>query len=274
MFETSRDRPKTDQDKREKVMSTKVTPRQEAHTKGLITKAFESANLDKEGHQRLARNGGTFTERLTLLIRRFGMRQDDGAAREILGDDYLSPEMIADTRGLAFAEKQMAMLGELPDEEALKWGLRNDCYLTAGSPCDMSLLDIREVERSYFYSKEGGWYNNESEKFARNDKVTCRWLMPRKGIVPNSTYKTWSEQEKLLSDLEVVPNVPETVWGVTAYKAVRDIYLLGGVYARTSSVDSYGYRVHVGHFGDDGLYVSDWGGSGRDGDVGVASSRK
>ena len=21
--------------------------------------------------------------------------------------------------------------------------------------------------RSYFYSKEGGWYNNESEKFAR-----------------------------------------------------------------------------------------------------------
>jgi len=255
---------------------TNVSPRQKKHVMRLMEDALDSTQSDKDDIQRLAGRGGDFKADLVTLIGRYTAKVPDYAlVREILGDDFISPEEIAAARGLTYTDDQIAELeSTLPDRETLEWLRRNDFMLVAGSPRDMSLLDIRELERSYLYSKEGGWYNNESEKFARNDKVTCRWLMLRKGIVPNSTSKTWGEQEKLLSDLEVVPNAAEQVWGMTVYKAVRGVYLLGGLYARTSSVDSSGYRVIVGVFDDYGLDVNYWSDGTRDSDVGVASSRK
>lgn len=196
-------------------------------------------------------------------------------AREILGDDFLAPEEIATARGLTYSEEQLAELERtLPDRETLERLERNDYILVAGSPREMSLLDVRELERGYFYSKEGGWYAEQSEAFARNEKVTCRWYMIRKGIVPNSTSKTWREQQNLLSDLETAPMAVELVWALTCYKAVRGVYLLANVYARTSSVDSDGTRVDVGVFDGDGLDVGRWYRNGRHGYIGVASARK
>jgi hypothetical protein len=138
----------------------------------------------------------------------------------------------------------------------------------------MSLLDLRELNRSYFYSKKGGWYANQTEAFARNEKVTCRWYMIRKGIVPNSTFKTWGEQQHLLSDLETAPMAVELVWALTCYKAVRGVYLLGSPYARTSSVVSYGNHVSVGYFDGGGLSVNFWDDSDWRSYIGVASARK
>ena len=255
---------------------TNVSPRQKKHVLRLMEDALDSTQSDKDGLQRLADRGGDFKADLVTLIGRYTAKVPDYAlVREILGDDFISPEEIAAARDITYSAEQLAELeNTLPDRETLEWLRRNDFMLVAGSPREMSLLDIRELERSYFYSKEGGWYNSESEEFARNDKVTCRWLMLRKGIVPNSTRKTWNEQEKLLSDLEVVPNAAEQAWGMTVYKAVRGVYLLGGLCARTSSVDSGGYRVCVGGFGGVGLGVDDWYDGGRDGFLGVASSRK
>jgi hypothetical protein len=196
-------------------------------------------------------------------------------AREILGDDFISPEEIAVAHSITYSEEQVAELERtLPDRETLEWLKQNGYYLVAGSPRDMSLLDVRELNRNYFYSKEGGWFANQTEAFARNEKVTCRWLMLRKGIVPNSTSKTWGEQQNLLSDLETSPMAVEKIWGMTVYKAVRNVYLLGSLYARTSSVDSLGYHVLVGFFDGDGLYVFYWFGGYRFDVVGVSSSRK
>jgi hypothetical protein len=255
---------------------TNVSPRQKKHVLRLMEDALDSTKSDKDDIQRLADRGGDFKADLVTLIGRYTAKVPDYAlVREILGDDFISPEEIAAARGLAYTDDQIAELeSALPDRETLEWLRRNDFMLVAGSPRDMSLLDIRELERSYFYSKEGGWYSKSKETFARNDKVTCRWLMLRKGIVPNSTSKTWGEQEKLLSDLEVVPNAAEQVWGMTVYKAVRGVYLLGNVYARTSSVGSDGDRVDVGGFDGHGLDVRSWNDSARNSIIGVASSRK
>jgi len=255
---------------------TNVSPRQKKHVLRLMEDALDSTQSNKGDIQRLADRGGDFKADLVTLIGRYTAKVPDHALiREILGDDFISPEEIAAARGLTYTDDQIAELeSTLPDRETLEWLRRNDFMLVAGSPREMSLLDIRELERSYFYSKEGSWYNNESEKFARNDKVTCRWLMLRKGIVPNSTSKTWSEQEKLLSDLEVVPNAAEMIWGMTVYKVVRGVYLFGNVYARTSSVDSFGARVGVGVFVGDGLVVSYWNDGRRLVRLGGSSSRK
>lgn len=255
---------------------TNVTPRQKKHVTRLMEDALDATQSDKDALQRLANRGGEFKEALSALITRFTAKLPDFAlAREILADDFISPEEIAVARGLTYSEAQVAELERtLPNRETLEWLKRNDYYLVAGSPREMSLLDVRELERSYFYSKQEGWYANEVEAFARNEKVTCRWYMLRKGIVPNSTSKTWSEQQGLLSDFEAAPMAVEKIWGMTCYKAVRGVYLLGSLYARTSSVDSYGDRVGVGLFDADGLLVYGWYDGVRDDLVGVSSSRK
>lgn len=276
MSEASRDRPLTDRDRRRTTMTAKITSPQTKNINRLMEDALGEANPDKDGAQRLIGQGGDFKADLVKLIARYSAKLPDFTlAREILGDDFLAPEEIAAARGLTYNEEQVAELERtLPDRETLEWLKKNGYMLVAGSPREMSLLDVRELDRGYFRSKEGGWYAEQREAFARNDKVTCRWLMLRKGIVPNSTSKTWGEQQKLLSDLELTPNVAEQVWGMTTYKAVRGVYLLGSLYARTSSVDSDGHHVDVGRFDEDGLYVLHWYDDGRDRYVGVASARK
>ncbi len=232
--------------------------------------------LARDGAQRLIERGDGFQEAIQAVIRRFSEVPDYALAREILGDDFIAPEEIAEARGLAYTDEQIKELGSsLPSQEVLEWCRDNDCMLVAGPPKAKSLLDIRDLERDYFYSKRGGWYADEAEAFARNDKVYCRWLIIRKTPVENSTNKNWDEQQALLSDVEITPNIAELVWALTTYKAVRDIYLLPSLYVRTSSVDSVGSRVYVGIFDRHGLcVVLLWIDDDRDSDLGVSAARK
>ncbi len=196
-------------------------------------------------------------------------------ANEILGNDFISPSEIATARGLTYSEEQVTELERiLPDKATLEWLHCNDYMLVAGSPREMSLLDIRELNRNYFYSKEGGWYVNKTEAFARDEKVICCWYMIRKGIVPNSRSKTWGEQQPLLEGVEMVPTVVKFVWALTCYKAVRGVYLLRSLHARTSSIDSYGRHVGVGIFDGDGLHIIRCYDNGRDSFIGLSAARK
>jgi hypothetical protein len=146
--------------------------------------------------------------------------------------------------------------------------------LVAGPPKAMSILDIRALHKPFFYSKEGGWYAERSEKFARNDKAEPVWIALRKEPVADSRNKDWNEQQALVTDPMVVPNAAEAAWGVTTYKAVRGVYLLPNVYVRTSSVVSDGDRVGVGDFDDIGLFVYCYWDDFRLSFLGVSASRK
>jgi len=197
------------------------------------------------------------------------------AAAKILGQDFIPPEELAQARGVSYTDEQLKTFADtLPTQEVLEWCQKNGFMVVAGPPQPLSLLQIREMKPEYFYTKEGGWYAEECEKFSREQKVTTQWLMLRKEPVPNSLNKTWDAQKKLLSEVEYVPNDAEVEWGITTYKVVRNIYLLRGGYVRTSSVGSLRHRVLVGFFDASGLVVDDsyvvsgWGG------VGVASARK
>ena len=197
-------------------------------------------------------------------------------AFKILGDDFISPQEVASARGLTYSDEQLEHLARtLPSQDILKQ-LRAEGYLlVAGPPSDMSLLDVRDLNPQLFYSKSGGWYAKRSEKFARRDKVGTAWLALRKGPVPDSTRKTWSEQLELVKYTEQIPNVAEAVWGFTTYAEVRGIRLVPNIYVRTSSVDSGGGRVYVGGFGSTGLYVYYyWSGRRYGNNLGVASVRK
>ncbi|MDD3531408.1 MAG: hypothetical protein PHV99_02355 [Candidatus Pacebacteria bacterium] len=260
-------------------MTARITSEQEKQfnrfVEDAISKARKEVDPDKDGLQRLIERGGEFQAYVVAGIARFAAKAPDyDLARTILGKDFISPEDIMKSRrGFIYTDDQLAQYGDtVPSQEVLEWCRDNDYMLVAGPNRPMSLLDVRDLKRDHFYSKEGGWY--AEQKFAENDKVDTRWVMLRKGPVLNSTSKNWNEQQTLLSETEVTPNVAGVAWCVTTYKAVRNVYLLPGVYVRTSSLDSDGVRVSVGSFDARGLRVSGgWGGRRGDG-LGLASSRK
>lgn len=239
-------------------------------------RALKEASPGKDGLQRLFEKGGAFQAYVVAGIARFTAKAPNyDLARTILGKDFISPEEVATARGLTYTDEQLAKFGDtLPTQEALEWCRDNGMMLVAGPPKAMSLLDIRAIKTGYFYSKEGGWYADKAQKFAENDKAEPVWIALRKEPVANSFGKNWSEQSELVVEPMVVPNVAETVWALTTYKAVRDKYLLPNLYVRTSSCDSGGGRVSVGGFDDGGLVVSYYWDSDRDSILGVVSARK
>lgn len=194
-------------------------------------------------------------------------------ARSILGEDFISPEEVAKFRKLTYSNEQLVhFVDTLPAKEVLEWCLDNEFTLIAGPPSKMLPLEIRDLNKQLFYGKSDGWYSKQ--KFSRDDQVVTEWFILRKTIVPNSTSKTWSEQKRLISEWEYLPNAAETSWALTSYKEIRNIYLLPRIYTRTASQVAVSFRVSIGFFGGDGLDVyRNWDG-GRYSDLGVVSARK
>jgi hypothetical protein len=235
---------------------------------------YNKAGLDEDGAQRLNEHPG-FAAYMLAGISRFSAKAPNyELVRTILGKDFISPEDVMKSRkAIVYTDDQLAQFSDtVPSQEVFEWCRDNGYMLIAGPNRPMSLLEVRSLKKDYFYSKEGGWYAEQA--FAQNDKAETRWIMLRKEPVPQSTAKNWAEQQALLSDDEVTPNVAEVAWCVTTFKAVRNTYLLPSVYVRTSSLDSDGLRVFVGYFVAKGLYVSyDWD-DDRGGGLGLSAGRK
>ena len=198
-------------------------------------------------------------------------------SREILSRDFINAAEIEVAFGMKYEAEQLAMLEDsMPSEEVLRWMAANEYMLVAGPSSEMSLLDIRAKKLELFYSKVNDvWYNAEEQKFSRDDKVGTGWLGLRKTVALNSANKTWEEQCKLLTAEERVPNAAEVTWGLIAYKAVRNEFLLPAMYARTNSVSAHGTHVDVGYFDVAGLCVNFcWDGSRGDKGLGLAAALK
>ena len=261
-------------------MTARITSDQQKQYKRFVEDAgdrgLKEINLDKDGLQRLLEKGGEFQAYVVAGIARFTAKAPNyDLAKTILGKGFISPEEIATARGLTYTDEQLAKFGDtLPAQDVLEWCRDNGMMLVAGPPKPMSTLDIRSIKIDYFDSREGGWYSNKSEKFARNDKAEPVWIALRKEPVAESLNRNWSEQSDLVAEPMVVPNAAEALWGFTTYKAVRSIYLLPNLCVRTSSLVSDGHHVHVGIFGALGLLVySNWD-SRRVDLLGLASARK
>ena len=175
----------------------------------------------------------------------------------ILGKDFLSPEQIAaETRKITYSPSQLKYFSEtLPSQDILKWCRTNGFMLIAGPPEPLSLLQIRDIAPWMFYLNNDGWYSGEKQNFSRKDIVASIWLILRKGILPNSTNKTWHEQQKLLPMEEYIPNVAELAWSLTTYKKVNNIDLLNKLFVRSKSCDSEGVPVDIGYSRSLGLRI-------------------
>jgi hypothetical protein len=171
-------------------------------------------------------------------------------ADKILGNDFITPEEVMDTRrGFVYTPDQIVQFEKtIPEQEELEWLRDNGYMLVPGPAKSMSLLDIMEEPNDkYFDLSFIGWCKGDEQRFSRYDRVKVKWLKLRKNEVPNSIFKNADEQQALLSPLEYVPNVAEVAWGIITYKLLRSTGLLKGINVRTSSIDRYGECVTIGY---------------------------
>jgi hypothetical protein len=139
-------------------------------------------------------------------------------------------------------------------------------------PTSMSLIDVRNIQPTYFPPGMGMWYS--CYDFPYTDETSFGWLAIKKTPVEDSTKKEWEEQSKLLSAVEYVPNTAEMSWFITTYLAVRDIRLFKNAYVRTSSLNWDNNHVLVGGFVATGLNVNEFWDYYCDEAIGVSTARK
>lgn len=199
--------------------------------------------------------------RLQMFLRSGIIFPNEERAREVLGDDIIFPDEVAESRGLSYTGKQLQHFADtMPSEEVLRWCKVNSSAIVAGPHTPMGLLDVLELNPELFQREKGQvqvWYANDD--FARNDRAMPEWLAICKELVPYS---------QLLSPDERVPNAGELSWFITTYYEVRGVRLFKRIIG-TSSRSAENHRVILGTFGKFGLCFGHEAGT-RLSDVAVA----
>ena len=191
-------------------------------------------------------------------------------AREIMGRNYFGVEEAVKHFAVSPTRQQLAVLSEIPFTEATLNECQDTHVLVAVFP--LSVLEIRgRVESKLFYRHDGAWYNSQVFAMA-NGEVS--WHLVRKTPVQNSTSKSWSEQQALLTQDEATPPARVMSYMIIGHYLAMGERLFRSLYVRCSDVDSNGFRVYVGYFGGSGLGVDGGWGVGRRSNLGLASSRK
>jgi len=143
-------------------------------------------------------------------------------ASDILGDDFISPEAIAEKMNIKYSDQQIQLMyNSMPFEESWYLTSKERNYLLCATPSrPMSLLDIRTLNMKNFYSESDGWYDKKKEQqaFSATNYVNqsfCEfWLALKKTAVDGSFSASWNDQKKLILPDEFIPNVPQATWPI------------------------------------------------------------
>ena len=195
---------------------------------------------------------------------------DQKRAREIMGKNFFGVEEAIKYFDVNPSDEQFTTFLEIPFSETVLQELKDSHVLVAIFP--ISILEIRaKVERKLFYRHEDSWYNNQ--KFAKeSDKA--EWKLIQKTPVPDSTSKTWQEQQELLNKEEETPTAQSMVYTIIGHYLNTGERLFEKIYVRTSSLASGGSRVNLGYFDSSGLGVNDYWDSNRYSNLAGSSFRK
>lgn len=250
-----------------------VSPRTlSMHKEHELLGRLEAAGLgDAEAQLVIDSKDNELARKLVMFIRTGGYEPtvSQKTARAIMGKNYLGVDQSIQHLKVTPSKADLKVLEEVPFSEAVLEACKDTHVLVAVLP--MSVMSLWQKTKHLFYSKDDPWYCEEG--FAKK-RGQAGWHLVRKTIVPNSTSKTWQEQQSLLGKDEETPTARVLIYTVILTFLATGERLLPNIYARVSDLDSGGLRVDVGSFGEDGLDVFfDWDGDHSD-DVGVSSARK
>ena len=255
-------------------MTAKITSPQQKQIERLMADALGNISPTKADAQRMIERGDELVSRLEQMLMELGV--DDGetssqrAVRKIMGKNFLGIPEVVEHFG-AISPADLLALKRIPfDEETLKACAETHILV---ADVGLSLLDVRsKARKGLFYSYKDSWYSNE--EFAKRTEQ-ARWRLVRKTPVKDSFSKNWSEQQALIDDsISEVPSARQVVYMMILNFLATGERLFETCYVRTCDVESCGCRVDVGGFDGGGLGVFYWYDSDRNGNVGVAYSRK
>jgi hypothetical protein len=254
-------------------METMVSRTLSVHKEHEVLLKLETAGLNDELAQRVIDSkGNDLATKVVRLIQNGGFEPTTSQkrAREIMGKNFFGVEEAIKHFGVNPTRQQLAALSEIPFSEAVLEESKDTHVLVAVFP--LSILEIRgKVEHKLFYSHEDAWYNKQSFPKERGEVI---WQLVRRTPVDNSTSKNWQEQQTLIAKDDEVPNAQVMVYTIIGHYLTTGERLFEHIYIRTSSVDSDGYRVLVGDFDLNGLFVSFHWDDDRNVFLGVSSARK
>ena len=206
-------------------------------------------------------------------------------AEKYLGENFIPPELLMHHESEAYGSRfqyrnvQLKHFADtVPHMSVLMWAQEHNHMLVAGPIAETNLVGVRTLDSSLFFNENDGegWWENAMETFSRHDVVKDgQWLMLRKGDVPDSRYRDWIYQSRLVTNPEFVPNAAEISYGATVFHKVRGVNTLPNYSVRTSSVAMSGSHVYVGCRDGGTLRVDAhcWN-IDRFGDLGVSSGRR
>ncbi|MSU74564.1 hypothetical protein EXS57_02170 [Candidatus Kaiserbacteria bacterium] len=264
------------------MAASPTTSSQKEHFEKILTRAKKRArtevNPDRDGIQRLFARSGEFEDWYVAGILRFTTNfLDYTLVKSILGGDFITAEeiMVA-CPDIVYSREQITQLAvALPSKETIILLKTSGYALVPQPPRALSLLSIRDLGPHYFQDSTEGWYERkEFASFGKKNRTGAGWLAIKKTPVTDSTFKTFDEQKKLLTEVEYVPNAAEVCWFMTRFYSVRGARLFENVYINTSSIDSGCNNVSVGSFGSRGIDVRSWWLGHVLNALGLASARK
>ena len=212
-----------------------------------------------------------FADRLAAYARNGGIEPSTSQkqARAIMGKNFFGIEEAVKHLGINPSKHQLACLAEIPWSKGILTTCKDTHILAAIFP--LSILDLRDkvANKCLFHKEE--WYNKQP--FAQ-DAGEIAWHLVRKTRVTDSLGKNWTQQQALLSHDQETPRAQVMVYTIIGHFLATGERLFEKVYVRCSDRVSEGYRVDVGKFDTDGLYVNNNWDDGASDNLGLPSSRK
>ncbi len=237
-----------------------------------LLRLLREAGLTDEARQRVI-NDPEFRTRLVIFWndnQSIDTTTTPEQAAEIMGTNFHGISTLEQHMGVNLSAKSKKLFTKVPFSTETLMACRETHVLVACG--DLSLMDVWQAQTGLFYAKSEPWYGARGEHFARS-KGKTGWQLVRKNPVPDSTRRTWNEQNALLGQDEQVPSASVLAQAIIIHYQETEERLYETIYVRCSDVDSIGGRVYLGIFDQYGLHVdNDWD-SRRFNRVGLSSSR-
>lgn len=169
-------------------------------------------------------------------------------AREIMGGNFFGIEEASKYFRVKPTCQQLADLSEIPFSVTILEQCKDTHLLIAILP--LSLLDIYkkfEMSRGGMFDGRTDWSRYYEEKFME-ERAKISWQLICKNPVSNSASKAWEAQSVLIGEDNKVPSAREMAYAIISrYLSTKEI-LFKYVFVNTSSMDSRGFHVGIGHW--------------------------
>lgn len=237
---------------------------------GATLETLEALGMTRD-HLDLIRSNRIFAQQIAnfIVVRNLEFSENNIAAREIMGGNYLSISDAISCLKLNPTQAQIATLAKsIPFTKQELYEHRDTHVLTAVFP-----ISILEIKKRF----SGDWrlFTNElsydKEAFA-NIKGKAEWQLVCKEPAKNSMSKKWREQKMFLANDQEIPDARVIVYVTVGYFLATGERFLDNVSVRCSSVYLDGHRVLIRN-SSDGLSIGRWDDEGYD-NIGLASAQK